>query len=252
MLNLIFSKIVNIKKFFFKTPHDRYIRKLHQERLVFYQQFIKKGDLCFDIGANIGDRTKTFLELGAIVISVEPQKSCCEILKKRFGNKITLIQKGVGSKNEVKDFFISNHNQLSTFSEEWIDTLKTNRFKESEWNEVEKIEIVTLDSIIQQYGAPSFIKIDVEGFELEVLKGLTESFKFLSFEFAVPDNLNNLLLCLYQLNINNNNLLFNYAVLDNTFLALDKWVTVDEMKSIVQSSEFMENSAGDIYVKCFR
>lgn len=249
MMNSFVSSIVKIKKYFFPTTHDKFLKKLHQDRLIFYQQFIDKGDLCFDIGANVGDRTKIFLELGASVASVEPQKSCCTILQKKFGNKITLIQKGVGSKNEIKDFFISTHNQLSTFSEEWIDTIKANRFKESEWNEVEKIEIVTLDSLINQNGSPKFIKIDVEGFELEVFKGLSQSFKYLSFEFAVPDNLNNLMLCLLQLEKSYNNLLFNYAVMDNAFLELKNWVTIYEIKNIIQSSNFSENSAGDIYVK---
>ena len=249
MLNSIFSKVVRIKKYFFPTAHDKYLKKLHQERFFFYQQFIKKGDICFDIGANIGDRTNIFLELGAKVVSVEPQQFCYEVLKKKFGNRITLIQKGVGSKNETKDFFISNHNQLSTFSAEWIETLKANRFKDSEWNEVEKVEIITLDSLIEHQGYPTFIKIDVEGFELEVLKGLTQPFKYLSFEFAVPDNLNNLILCIEQLSNNYNAIEFNYAIMDNAFFALKNWVTIDEIKEIIQSSNFIKNSAGDIYVK---
>ena len=48
----------------------------HKEALHFYSQFIKKKDLCFDVGTNIGSRTELFLELGAKIICIEPQKAC--------------------------------------------------------------------------------------------------------------------------------------------------------------------------------
>ncbi len=248
-MNNAISRIIKVKKLFLPTKHDKQQRKLHLERLSFYKQFINKGDLCFDIGANVGDRTQIFLELGANVFSVEPQESCCKNLKKRFGNKITLIEKGVGSKEEVKDFYISNYSQVSSFSTEWIDNLKRERFKDAEWNKKVQIEITTLDNIIPISKIPAFIKIDVEGFELEVLKGLSKPFKYLSFEFAVPDNLDNLIKCLLQLQNSHNNLYCNYAVLDNTFLELTNWISIDEMIQIVSEKKFSDNNAGDIYVK---
>ncbi len=251
IVSSLISSIIKIKKFFFPTEHDKFIQKLYYERLIFYNQFIKQGDLCFDVGANVGDRTQIFLELNAKVVSIEPQESCANVLKKKFGKKISLLQKGVGSKNEIKDFFISKHNQLSTFSTEWIDTLKAERFKDNEWNESAKVEIITLDSVIEKYGIPQFIKIDVEGYELEALKGLTKPFKFLSFEFAVPDNFNNLILCLQHIQSTYKNLGFNYAVMDNTYLSLDQWITFEEMNKVINTQNFSENSAGDIYIKLY-
>ena len=50
--------------------------RMHSERrreLDLYRQFIRKGDLCIDVGANIGDKTDLFLRLGASVIAIEPQ-----------------------------------------------------------------------------------------------------------------------------------------------------------------------------------
>ncbi len=39
----------------------------------FYSQFIRPGDLVFDIGANRGDRTEVFVQMGARVVAAEPQ-----------------------------------------------------------------------------------------------------------------------------------------------------------------------------------
>jgi FkbM family methyltransferase len=247
--NSLLQVLIKIKKKFLPTQYDKEQRELYKARLHFYSQFIKKGDVCFDVGANVGDRTALFLELGAKVVAVEPQESCCKILEKRFGNKITLIKKGVGSKAEMKDFYISNqHSQVSSFSKDWIDDVKKDRFKNVEWNEVKQIEIVTLDSLVEKFGTPHFIKIDVEGFEYEVLKGLTKPFKCLSFEFAIPENNVGLNNCINYLNTITKTLKFNYAIQDNTNLELTNWVSFNEMDCLTATEGFQSHFAGDIYV----
>ena len=69
------------------------------ERKEFYSEFIKEGDVVFDVGANKGNRTVIFLELGAKVVAVEPQKECYEHLTKRFGDTIELIKLGLLGKS---------------------------------------------------------------------------------------------------------------------------------------------------------
>ena len=54
-----------------------------RQRKEFYSYFINAGDVVFDIGANIGNRTQIFSELGARVVAVEPQSKCVTILKKK-------------------------------------------------------------------------------------------------------------------------------------------------------------------------
>ncbi|MDD5633944.1 MAG: FkbM family methyltransferase, partial [Candidatus Omnitrophica bacterium] len=63
--------------------------------LRFYARFIKKGELCFDIGANIGDRTGVFLKLGASVIAIEPQENCVKRMIEKFGKnkRFKVVQK---------------------------------------------------------------------------------------------------------------------------------------------------------------
>lgn len=50
------------------------------------------------------------------------------------------------------------------------------------------VPMVTLDSAIQRFGTPFFCKIDVEGWELEVLRGLTQPLPLVSFEFHLNDH----------------------------------------------------------------
>ena len=60
--------------------HKRYARR----RTQFYSKFVKRGDLCFDIGTNIGTRIDVFLALGASVVAVEPQTICIKYLQKKY------------------------------------------------------------------------------------------------------------------------------------------------------------------------
>jgi hypothetical protein len=74
--------------------------------------------------------------------------------------------------------------------------MKDTRFKGEEWNETEQVVIDTLDNLIAKYGLPKFIKIDVEGFELDVLKGLTNPVPIISFEYATPEHTVRLFECI--------------------------------------------------------
>lgn len=153
----------------------------------FYKKFISKGDLVFDIGANIGNRTFLFSKLGAKVIAVEPQKSCFYFLKFKssFKPNIKVLNCALGSKKGESVIYISKTSAISTLSRDWISRMKkSKRFGNNEWNIKQKVSINTFDNLIKKYGTPKFCKIDVEGFELEVIKGLSKKIKIISFEFA--------------------------------------------------------------------
>jgi FkbM family methyltransferase len=249
MFKNIVAKATIIKKFFIPTAYDKLQRQQHKERLLFYGEFIKPKDLCFDIGANFGNRTSVFIELGAKVVALEPQEKCFKWLIGKYANKATFLQKGAGAKNEVKDFYISEqYNQLSSFSENWMNDLKA-RIGETKIDNIEKIEIVTLDSLIKEHGIPAFIKIDVEGYEKEVLNGLTSSFSLLSFEYAVPEMQNELIECLQIINSKYKNVTFNYTIGENCKFINSSWIGFKEIMHLVNTKEFLETYAGDIYVK---
>jgi FkbM family methyltransferase len=134
--------------------------------LNFYSQFIKKGDLCFDVGAHKGNRAAAFLKIGARVIAVEPQKSCIKFLQSKFGKNpnFVLVGKGLAeSEGELTMSICEEADDISTFSEKW----KMGRFSQYEWNKKELTQVTTLDNLIKEFGPPIFCKIDVEGFEYQ-------------------------------------------------------------------------------------
>lgn len=127
-------------------------------RLRFYGSFIKKGDLCFDVGANLGNRVAPLLDIGAKVVAVEPQEYCYKYLKYKFGKKIQIVNKGLGEFESIQDFHISKYSVLSSFSTEWINSVKEGRFKGVDWNKVIKVKITTLDNLIAEFWVPSIHK----------------------------------------------------------------------------------------------
>lgn len=148
-----------------------------------YESFIQPGDLCFDVGANIGKRTDIFLALGAKVICIEPQPELVNILTEKYhGNPdVVLIPKGLAKQTSVMTLSLcESANTIATFSERW----KQGRFKGFHWGSTVDVPMTTLDSLVEEYGKPVFCKIDVEGFEYEVLSGLSNPIPLLSFEFT--------------------------------------------------------------------
>lgn len=234
-----------VKEFLFPDKKNELLRKN------FYSQFIKKGDLVFDIGANMGNRIGPILKLGARVVAVEPQKECIKYLKIKFGNKINIVDKALGSAKGVKEIYVSDkHNTISSFSEDWIDSVKSSgRFQNSNWEKGEQIEMTTFDEVIKKYGQPVFAKIDVEGFELDVLMGLSAALQYVSVEYTVPEQTNKVIDCIKRLCEINPHIECNYSKGEEMQLALNKWLSVNEMLELVQSKNFNDTRFGDIYVR---
>ena len=216
----------------------------------FYSQFIRPDDLVFDVGANIGNRSRPFLNLGSRVVAVEPQKECQRILRLKFGNRINIVPLGLGDKEGVKNFFLSNANIISSFSTEWIESVKeSSRFKDSTWSKPIKIKITTLDKLIEKYGVPEFIKIDVEGYELEVLKGLSHPVNLISYEYTVPEQVQTAVDCISQIQNINSIIECNFSSGESMELVLDRWMSASDFKHYICSKEFISTGFGDIYVR---
>ena len=228
----------------------------HPQRLMyrFYSQFIKKGDLCFDIGANIGSKTMVLLELGAKVICVEPQKDCLDKLRRSFSrNKnIVIIAKGVASSEGVLNIFLcKDAPAFSTMSERFKNNSVFAKEDGYRWTETEKTSVTTLDLLISQYGIPAFCKIDVEGFEEIVLEGLTKPLPLLSFEFNAGF-FEDIRRCVNRL-LSIGDYKFNFGIAETTSgrgMELPEWVCPDTLyKELNILIEKDPRLWGDIYAK---
>lgn len=221
-----------------------------QRRLQFYSQFIKEGHLCFDIGANIGNRIEVFAEIGATVVAVEPQRSCCRVLRRKFGNNqnVHVVNKALDKTVGTREFFIDRSHTLSSMSKEWITAVRhSGRFSSHDWDDKVTVETTTLDLLIKEYGKPNFCKIDVEGFEFEVLQGLSQPIETVSFEF-VSERIRPSLRCIDYLS-NLGKAEFNYCLGDSTDFALPTWVDADDMTDALQALPNELAVQGDIYAR---
>lgn len=225
------------------TTHD-------QEMMNFYKGLLSPGDVCFDVGANIGNRVKIFLKLGARVVAVEPQQGCSKVLKAVFGHdtQFTLVEKALGAAEGDAEIMISDADTISSLSKEWVEAVaKSGRFSNQRWERRQRVALTTLDRLIAEYGAPAFIKIDVEGFEYEVVRGLSRPVKALSLEFT-PEVIESTFKCFEHLE-RLGDIRLNYSIGESMRFALDEWVGRREIVEILSAFKNDYDVWGDVYVR---
>jgi FkbM family methyltransferase len=161
-------------------------RRDGMERL--YRRFVKPGDIVFDVGAHVGDRVAAFRRLGARVVAVEPQPALRTTLKllRGWDGAVAIEPVALGRAEGKVELKLNLDNPtVSTASQDFIRAAAgAPGWKGQEWTRTAVVPMTTLDALIARHGAPAFIKIDVEGFEADVLAGLSRPVAALSFEFT--------------------------------------------------------------------
>jgi FkbM family methyltransferase len=218
----------------------------------FYRQFVGKGSTVFDVGANVGERTETFLSLGADkVIAVEPTPDLARKLSHIPDKRLTVVESAAGKEAGVLPLNLSSFNTLNSFSTEWLDEVaQETPSGRPQWTNSVNVEVTTLDALIQQHGTPDFIKIDVEGYECEVLQGLTSCPRYLSFEFH-SEQLDTAVSCLQQPCFSTE-ARFNYILGEpygGTSLQLPEWKRAEDMIDIMRIALTAPKIYGDIFVR---
>ena len=233
------------------------INAVNRKKLLkFYSRFIKKDDLCFDIGANYGRRTEIFLKLGARVVAVEPQYACMQELQKKYGNnkRVILIKKAISDKHGEEELMISDSHTLSSMSKEWINSIKSSDMffvstQAFSWQKSAKVQVTTLNHLIKEYGKPAFCKIDVEGYEYKVLKSLSEPIRVVSFEFTPTQEFILSAINTVEHLASIGEVKFNYSFGESISLVLNEWVGPDEISNILSNLPKMTPISGDIYAR---
>lgn len=216
--------------------------------LSFYQQFVEPGALCFDVGAHVGNRLRLWSRLGANIVGLEPQPHLMRLLQRLYGRfpNITLLDQAVGAEPGEATMYMSERvPAVTSLSAEWIETVQQDEsFAWVDWNGRLTVPVTTLDALIAEYGMPSFCKIDVEGYELDVLQGVSQPLPALSFEYvaaALPMALA-CLECLEALG----EYRFNWCVGESHRWETAVWLTAAEMKNQLAHVKI---GSGDIYAR---
>ena len=153
-----------------------------------YARFVKPGDLVFDVGSHVGDRIAAFRRLGARVVACEPNPPLVKTLRLIYGRdaSVTIAPVAVGAApGEIEMKINVDNPTVSTASRDFVRASQgAPGWQGQNWDKSIKVGLTTLDALIARHGMPAFIKIDVEGFEAEVLAGLTQGVPALSFEFT--------------------------------------------------------------------
>ncbi len=209
--------------------------------------FIETDDIVFDIGAHTGDKAVGFLRKGARVVCVEPQPRLAEHMRSRFAGvpAVVVVAKGVGRAPGTLTLDICTRSPvLSTFAPHW----KTGRFSAYEWDEQVEVEITTMDALIALHGEPKYSKIDVEGFEMDVVRGLSCRAGILSLEFT-SEYIAHAMEVVHRL-VTLGYGEFNVAVGEDPRFQLAQWVPWYEIVRILGNSA-VENQKlwGDLYAR---
>jgi len=144
--------------------------------------------MIFDIGANVGSWALANVNNCDKIIAVEASPITFQSLTNNCrNNKIVLLNYAVCNNNGNDiTFYQANQHVLSTINKDWL-TKETSRFYNEPYREV-ICKTITLDNLIEQYGLPDLIKLDVEGGEYECITSLTKKVNLLCFEWASEIN----------------------------------------------------------------
>jgi len=216
-----------------------------------YGPFVSAGDLVFDVGAHLGDRSAAFSSLGARVIALEPQPHVATWLERWTGRdpRITVLREAVGRAPGKARLAVSRANPtVSTLSEGFQrDVAAANPgFRSVRWDESVEVPLTTLDALIERYGIPSFVKLDVEGWEAEALAGLSQAIRAVSFEFVTGATQvgNACVLRLLELGSYE----FNVVPGEGRKFVFDAWRTGDEIARWLDAGTG-GISSGDVYAR---
>ncbi|EKO36051.1 methyltransferase FkbM domain protein [SAR86 cluster bacterium SAR86E] len=197
LLRKIVFPILRGLNFEYGWKHDVTLRKLHlltwlhkgywfygsqreSSELKLFSKLINKGDCVLEIGGHIGYLTQIFEDLvgaeGKVLVA-EPTIESRYLLEKNVRDSTKVLPFAMADEDGEMDFYTEKFGGFTnSLVSEFVDA-SNESLSESQQNSKNlitrvSVKVKTVDSICEQHSVnPSFLKIDVEGAELSVLKG---------------------------------------------------------------------------------
>jgi len=162
----------------FKRRHDRNMRASHAKGyLLGIASMLKPGDFVIDCGANVGDVTEPLAATGATVHCFEPDPYAFKQLSKRFSDtpNVILDNAAVGTEDGTIDLMRADNFDDGPRGGSVKSTVLTGGRAINETNLIE-VRLVNfigfLQKMIAEHGEIAFVKMDIEGAELDILEAM--------------------------------------------------------------------------------
>ncbi|MEN3608897.1 FkbM family methyltransferase [Plantactinospora sp. ZYX-F-223] len=200
----------------------------------------------------MGGRVRIWRRLGARVVAVEPQPDCLRVLRWGFrrDRRVSIVPAALGARPGRATMALSTATPtVSTMSADWIRSVTRDRsFEQVRWDRAVKVDVTTLDELIAAYGVPAFCKIDVEGFEPNVLAGLSRPLPALSFEYlpSAHDAALTALDIVDRLGTTAGGYRYNYSPIETMRFASERWLDAADLTGLLERFRPLGRS-GDVY-----
>ena len=226
-------------RFIYQSLFDKAAILRRKNRQEFYAAFVQPGDIVFDVGANLGNYSEAFRAVGATVVAIEPDPRNVKMLRKRLkGEHFHIVPCALGRSEGTAELRIaSDRDDVSTLSNQWAD------LTEAHWQGSVQVQVKTLDSIAEEFGIPKYVKVDAEGYDAEVLRGMSFRPLMVSFEY-LPRDLRIARECTELLG----EFSFNFVIEERSRFELDQWVCKEEILSVLST---LDSSIlyGDVFAR---
>jgi len=218
-----------------------------------YRNFVRPGDLVFDIGAHAGNHVRALRAIGCRVIAVEPQPDFARLLRLLFGGSshVTIVESAVSDRAGRATLSISERTPtVTSLADDWRSARGgDDDFAQVRWNRSTEIEVTTLDALIEQFGIPTFVKLDVEGSEPAALGGLTRPLPAVAFEY-LPRAFDGVTACVERLQ-QLDRYVYNWSSGESYHLESPSWLEGRALLDALSRSENQRRS-GDVYARRWR